>query len=157
MEQYLDAMIQSMDEKADCLEQLLQMTAQQKDALEAEKTDWDTFDRLIDEKEELIDRLDTLDDGFQAVFDKIRDELEEKKAQYRDRIVKLKEQIRKVTDQSNALITAEQRNKVLMENQASVERKQIRQTKTNAKLASNYYNSMNRINYIDPQLMDKKK
>ena len=150
-------MIQSMDEKADCLEQLLQMTAQQKDALEAEKTDWDTFDRLIDEKEELIDRLDTLDDGFQAVFDKIRDELEEKKAQYRDRIVKLKEQIRKVTDQSNALITAEQRNKVLMENQASVERKQIRQTKTNAKLASNYYNSMNRINYIDPQLMDKKK
>ena len=157
MEQYLDAMIQSMDEKMDCLDRLLQMTARQKETLEAEKTDWDTFDRLIDEKAELIDRLETLDDGFQAIFEKIRDELEGKKAQYREQIAKLQQQIRRVTDQSNALITAEQRNKSIMENCATAERRQIRQSKANAKAASNYYNSMNRINYIDPQLMDKKK
>ena len=157
MDQYLDAMIQSMNEKIECLDQLLRKTRQQKEAICAEKADWDTFDRLIDEKEELIDRLDQLDDGFQAVFDKIREELEGKKAQYRDKIVKLQEQIRKVTDRSNELIAEEQRNKAIMENRAASERKQLRQTKTNAKLASNYYNSMNRINYIDPQLMDKKK
>ena len=157
MEQYLDAMIQSMDEKSDCLKQLLDMTAQQEQAISGENMDWDTFDRLIDAKEVLIDRLGELDDGFQAVFDKIRDELEGKKAQYKDRIAKLQEQIRQVTDQSNALITAEQRNKTIMENATSTERKRIRQTKTNARLASNYYNSMNRINMIDPQLMDKKK
>ncbi len=157
MEQYLDAMIQSMDEKEKCLTKLLQMTLQQKAAIEEEKADWDTFDRLIDEKSDLIDRLEVLDDGFQAVFDKIRDELEGKKAQYRDRIARLQEQIRKVTDLSNALMAEEQRNKTLMENRATQDRKQIRQTKANAKAASNYYNSMNRINYIDPQLMDKKK
>jgi len=157
MEQYLDAMIQSMDEKSDCLKQLLDMTVQQEQAISGENKDWDTFDRLIDAKEVVIDRLGELDDGFQAVFDKIRDELEGKKAQYKDRIAKLQEQIRQVTDQSNALITAEQRNKTIMENATSIERKRIRQTKTNARLASNYYNSMNRINMIDPQLMDKKK
>ncbi len=157
MEQYLDAMIQSMDEKTACLEKLLRMTTEQKEALGAEKADWDTFDRLIDEKGDLIDRLEVLDDGFQAVFDKIRDELEGKKTLYRERIVKLQEQIRKVTDLSNALMAEEQRNKTLMENRATLERKQLRQTKANAKAASNYYNSMNRINYIDPQLMDKKK
>ena len=157
MEQYLDAMIQSMDEKSDCLKKLLEMTAQQEQAISGENIDWDTFDRLIDEKETVIDRLGELDDGFQAVFDKIRDELEGRKALYKDRISKLQGQIRQVTDQSNALITAEQRNKTLMENATSIERKRIRQTKTNARLASNYYNSMNRINMIDPQLMDKKK
>ena len=157
LEQYLDAMIQSMDEKEACLEKLLAMTAEQGAVLQKEQPDWDTFDRLIDEKADLIDRLEALDDGFQSVFDKVRDELEGKKAQYKDRIVKLQQQIRAVTDQSNVLITAEQRNKSLMESQASMERKRIRQTKTNAKLASNYYNSMNRINFIDPQLMDKKK
>lgn len=157
MEQYLDAMIQSMNEKSNCLKQLLEMTAQQEQAISGDNMDWDSFERLIDEKETLIDRLGELDDGFQAVFDKIRDELEGKKAQYKDRIAKLQEQIRQVTDQSNALITAEQRNKRLMENATSIERKRIRQTKTNARLASNYYNSMNRINMIDPQLMDKKK
>ncbi len=157
MEQYLDAMIQSMNEKSNCLKQLLEMTAQQEQAINGDNMDWDSFDQLIDEKEVLIDRLGELDDGFQAVFDKIRDELEGKKAQYKDRIAKLQEQIRQVTDQSNALITAEQRNKTIMENATSTERKRIRQTKTNARLASNYYNSMNRINMIDPQLMDKKK
>ncbi len=157
MERYLDAMIQSMNEKSDCLKQLLEMTAQQEQAISGENIDWDTFDRLIDEKETVIDRLGQLDDGFQAVFDKIRDELEDRKAQYKDRIAKLQEQIRQVTDQSNALITAEHRNKTLMETQATQERKRIRQTKANAKVATNYYNSMNRINFIDPQLMDKKK
>lgn len=157
MEQYLDAMIQSMDEKENCLTKLLQMTLQQKAAIEEEKADWDTFDRLIDEKSDLIDRLEVLDDGFQVVFDKIRDELEGRKAQYRDRIARLQEQIRKVTDLSNALMAEEQRNKTLMENKALAEKKQLRQSKANAKVASNYYNSMNRINYIDPQLMDKKK
>ena len=157
IEQYLDVMIQSMDEKEVCLKKLLGMTAEQEKALQKEQPDWDTFDRLIDEKAEVIDRLEALDDGFQAVFDKVRDELESKKSLYKDRIAKLQQQIRTVTDQSNALITAEQRNKSLMESQATMERKRIRQTKTNAKLASNYYNSMNRINFIDPQLMDKKK
>ena len=157
MEQYLDAMIQSMNEKSDCLKQLLDMTAEQEKALAKESIDWDTFDRLIDAKEVVIDRLGELDDGFQAVFDKIRDELEGKKALYKDRIAKLQGQIRVVTDQSNALIAAEQKNKELMENATSIERKRIRQTKTNAKVATNYYNSMNRINFIDPQLMDKKK
>ncbi|MCR5128469.1 MAG: flagellar protein FlgN [Lachnospiraceae bacterium] len=157
MEQYLDAMIQSMDEKSDCLKQLLDMTAEQEKALAKESIDWDTFDRLIDEKETVIDRLGQLDDGFQAVFDKIRDELEGKKALYKDRIAKLQGQIRVVTDQSNALIAAEQKNKELMENATSIERKRIRQTRANAKVATNYYNNMNRINYIDPQLMDKKK
>ncbi|MBO6298426.1 MAG: flagellar export chaperone FlgN [Lachnospiraceae bacterium] len=157
MEQYLDAMIQSMNEKSDCLKQLLDMTAEQEKALAKESIDWDTFDRLIDEKEAVIDRLGQLDDGFQAVFDKIRDELEGKKALYKDRIAKLQGQIRQVTDLSNSLITAEQRNKTLLENASSAERKRLRQTKTNAKVATNYYNSMNRINFIDPQLMDKKK
>ena len=157
MVQYLDAMIQSMDEKSDCLKRLLDMTAHQEKALAGEVIDWDAFDRLIDEKEMVIDRLGELDDGFQAIFDKIRDELEGKKAQYKGQIAKLQMQIRQVTDQSNALIAAEQRNKTLMENATSMERKRIRQTRTNARVASNYYNSMNRINLIDPQLMDKKK
>ena len=157
IEQYLDAMIQSMEEKTVCLNGLLRMTEQQAEALKEDKPDWDTFDRLIDEKAEAIDRLEKLDEGFQSVFEKIREELEPQKSRYRERIAKLQEQIRRVTEQSNALIAGEQKNKTLMEQSALAERRRIRQTRANAKVASNYYNSMNRINLIDPQLMDKKK
>ena len=119
--------------------------------------DWDAFDALIDVKAELIEELDKLDDGFNAVFNRIRDELDGKRAQYKKEIARLQEQIREVTAQSTSLMASEQRNKDLMEKQAMGTRKQLRQTKVNSRAAASYYKSMNQINTIDPQLMDKKK
>ena len=156
-EQYLNAMIESMDAKAECLDKLIAKTDAQKELLEAENMDWDAFDALVDEKDKLIDELDKLDDGFQIVFDRIKDELEAEKANYKIGIAKLKEQIRRVTEQSTSLMAAEYRNHELASGKFAAEKKKIRQTKTSSKVAANYYANMNQINYIDPQFMDKKK
>jgi hypothetical protein len=51
----------------------------------------------------------------------------------------------------------EQRNKNTIEQAFAKERKQIASNKMTNKIAAGYYNSMNKINYIDPQLMDTKK
>ena len=157
MEQYLKALITSMQEKISCLERLQEKTDKQTALLSAEVMDWDAFDQLIDEKAELIEELDKLDDGFQSVFDRIRDELDGKRAQYKKEIATLQEQIRKVTDQSTALMATEQRNKDLVVKQTGAARRQIAQNRMNSRAAANYYKNMNQINMIDPQLMDKKK
>ena len=157
MEQYLDALLRSMDEKTACLELLLEKTAAQAEILAAEAVDWDAFDALIDEKAELIDRLEVLDDGFVSVFDRIKDELETKKDAYKPQIARLKEQIKKVTEQSASLMANEKRNQEQMTKQTGAERKRIRETRSRSKAAASYYKSMNQINYVDPQLMDKKK
>lgn len=157
IEEYLRALITSMDAKAECLDKLQEKTDTQTELLNAENMDWDSFDVLVDEKDALIDELDKLDDGFQTVFERIRDELQGKKAEYKKDIAKLQEQIKQVTAQSTSLMASEQRNKELAEKHFASAKKGIRQSKTSSRVAANYYANMNQINYIDPQLMDKKK
>ena len=157
LEEYLRALITSMDAKAECLQKLQKKTDAQTVILNAEEMNWDAFDELVDEKDALIDELDKLDDGFQMVFERIKDELLKKKADYKKEIETLQEQIKQVTAQGTSLMASEQRNKELAEKHFVSTRKVIRQNKTTSKAAANYYANMNQINYIDPQLMDKKK
>ncbi len=157
IEEYLRALITSMDAKAECLQKLQEKTDAQTGILNSEEMDWDAFDALVDEKDVLIDELDRLDDGFQAVFERIKDELLEKKSDHKETIAKLQGQIRAVTEQSTSLMAAEHRNHELASAKFAATKRGIRQSRTTSKVAANYYANMNQINYIDPQLMDKKK
>ena len=155
--QYLDALIRSRDEKKEVLEALIKSTEQQKNAMEAETPDWPAFDKMLDEKGELIEKLNKLDDGFNAVFDRIKQELLDNKEMYKPEIEKLKEQIREVTDMSTSLQAAEEKNRDLVTRRINESRRQIKQNRTTAKAAGRYYNAMNKLNFIDPMLMDSKK
>ncbi len=157
MEEYLRAMIRGLEDKADCLKRLLDMTQQQAVLLKADSVDWDAFESLGQQKDDEVSRLNDLDDGFQAVYDKIREPLNERKEDYKAQIGRMQELIRGLTGDSSSLLAEEQRNKELLMNRLGQERKRIQQSRTSSRVASNYYNTMNRINYIDPQLMDKKK
>lgn len=156
-EQYLKTLIQSMEEKKAVLKDILDGTDKQRSALEAEEPDWEEFDRMLDEKGKLIEELIKLDDGFNAVFDRIKDDLVSNKEKYRNEIATLQDQIRYVTEQSNAIQAAESRNSALVKIKLGESRKKIKQTKVSVQAASRYYTAMNRINLVDPQLMDKKK
>ena len=157
LNEYLHALITSMDAKAECLRKLQDKTDAQTGILNAADMDWDAFDALVDEKDALIDELDRLDDGFQAVFERIKDELLAKKAEHKEAIAKLQGQIRTVTEQSTSLMAAEHRNHELASAKFAAAKRNIRQSRNTSKAAANYYANMNQINYIDPQLMDKKK
>ena len=157
MEQYLRSLIGGMEEKKECLEALIEKTGQQAEVVKQDSVDWDAFDRLVDEKDELIDRLDALDDGFQQVFDRIKPELEGKKEQYKEYVKKLQQLIREATELGTRLMSEEQGNRSLITERFAAEKKRISTSKTTSKAAASYYTSMNQINLIDPQLMDKKK
>ncbi len=157
IEQYLQALQTGMDEKSAVLQKLQDKTDAQTALLTAGTMDWAAFDSLVDEKDVLIDELDQLDDGFNATFDKIKDELKARQSEYKAQISKLQEQIQDVTARSTSLQASEQRNHELAVQWFAAERKNIRQQKTSSRAAANYYANMNRINLIDPQLMDKKK
>lgn len=157
IEQYINALIESMDAKAECLAELLKETEAQTELLKADVMNWDAFDELVDKKDKLIDELDELDEGFQSVFNRIKDDLQADKEKYKTGIKRLKEQIAYVTEQSTGLMAAEHRNHELASGRFAQEKRRIRQSKNTSKLAANYYANMNQINYIDPQLMDKKK
>lgn len=156
VKQYLEMLDQSLDQKKQMLDQMIEMTATQKASLEKDPVDWTGFDDLVEKKAEMIERLDRMDDGFESVYDRIREELLRDKEQYREFVAGIQKKIQAVSDASAALMAAERRNKEMVEVKMAEEKKRLQQRKTTSKVASNYYRTMNKVNLIDPQLMDKK-
>ncbi|MDE6686647.1 MAG: hypothetical protein K2K17_04970 [Lachnospiraceae bacterium] len=156
LKQYLTMLDQSLDQKKQMLDQMIEMTATQKASLDKDPVDWTGFDDLVEKKAEMIERLDRMDDGFESVYERIREELLRNQEQHKDFVASIQKKIQAVSDASAALMAAERRNKELVETKMSEERKKLQQNKTTSKVASNYYRNMNKVNLIDPQLMDKK-
>lgn len=156
LKQYLTMLDQSLDQKKQMLDQMIEMTATQKASLDKDPVDWTDFDNLVEKKAEMIERLDRMDDGFESVYERIREELLKDKDQHKDFVISIQKKIQAVSDASAALMAAERRNKEMVETKMSDERKKLQQSKTTSKVASNYYRNMNKVNLIDPQLMDKK-
>lgn len=156
VKQYLKMLDQSLDQKKQMLDEMIEMTATQKVSLEKDPVDWTGFDDLVGKKAEMIERLDRMDDGFESVYDRIREELVRDKEQHKEFVAEIQKKIQAVSDASATLMAAERRNKELVEVKMADEKKKLQQRKTTSKVASNYYRSMNKVNLIDPQLMDKK-
>ena len=155
MDNYLNVLKDSLIKKDNNLSKLIEMSEKQAEIVKAEQVDWDEFTNLVDKKGELIDEIMKLDDGFEMLYNRIKDGLEENKNNYKDIIIEIKRLVKNVTEKSADLQTIEYRNKVVIEKAFSTTRKEIKQSKLGQKAAADYYNKMNKINTIDPQLMDK--
>lgn len=154
--QYIDMMLESLQKKEKVLISLLRKSEEQKEVLSAEEVDWDVFDQLTTDKGDLIDELLKLDEGFETLFERIKEPLTQKKDLYKTEIGFMQATIRSLTDNSAKLETLEQRNKKLVETRMAESRQSIKQSKLGSQAAMQYYQRMNRINTLDPQLMDKK-
>ena len=99
-ETYIQLLIDSLGKKLEVLNELMQITASQQTIIESEGFDEDEFLKTISLKEEHIQSLFELDKGFEMVYDRIREELNENRKEYAPQITSLKELVTKVTDLS---------------------------------------------------------
>ena len=157
MDNYLSVLEDSLKKKLQILDELTDYTMQQQELLKVEELDYEAFDRLVDQKEPLIQRIMELDQGFETVYDRIKEQLLGNKEQYAAQIKALQSLIGELTDKSVKLQTMEQRNKSAIEQQFRKSREKIRQGRQNKQAALNYYKNMNNTNYVPPQFLDDKK
>lgn len=157
MDNYLSVLEDSLKKKLQILDELTDYTMQQQELLKVEELDYEAFDRLVDQKEPLIQRIMELDQGFETVYDRIKEQLLDNKEQYAAQIRALQSLIGELTDKSVKLQTMEQRNKSAVEQQFRKSREKIRQGRQNKQAALNYYKNMNNANYVPPQFLDDKK
>ena len=99
----------------------------------------------------------TMDDGFEQVYQRIREILAKEKDTYRDEIKKMQELIREITDKSATVQTQELRNRELAVQKFSSIKKEIKKARTTTKAASQYYKNMAKMNVVDSQFLDQKK
>ena len=157
MDNYLSVLEDSLKKKLQILDELTDYTMQQQELLKVEELDYEAFDRLVDQKEPLIQKIMELDQGFETVYDRIKEQLLGNKEQYVAQIRALQSLIGELTDKSVKLQTMEQRNKSAIEQQFRKSREKIRQGRQNKQAALNYYKNMNNANYVPPQFLDDKK
>ena len=154
---YIPIMIQSLKKKNHILDSIMQLNQRQREELENPALDPDDFDKTVEEKAALIGELDTLDTGFEELFERVREELNANKAAYKDEIAEMQSYIMKLTEKSADIQVQEARNKELMQQKFSAVRKQVKEVRKSQKVVNQYYRNMIKANVVDPQFTDKKK
>ena len=153
---YVDIMIQSLRKKVKVLEDIKQLNEKQKALLENNSSDVDEFDKTVEDKAKCIDQLDQLDEGFDQLFARVRQDLSIDHEAYKDRIKTMQNYIRQITDLSMEVQAQEARNKELMTRKFASIRERARTVRTSSKAVNRYYKNMMQLNYVDPQFLDKK-
>lgn len=153
---YLQIMIDSLIKKKDILQKIVEYNTEQESILKEAEFNGDAFQKNMESKSECIDELNRLDEGFQMVYDRVKEDVQMYKQNYRSDIERLQQLIREVTSLSAAIQTQEARNKLQVERRFRQLREETKTAKRSMSMANQYYKNMAQIS-SEPQFMDKKK
>ena len=153
-ENYLQIMIDSLLKKIEILKKVSELNEQQSALLDDEEFDGDKSN--MESKAAYIDELNSLDEGFQAVFDRVKEDVEEYKADYKELVIRLQELIREATSLSATIQAQESRNKVRVDIKFRQLKDNAKTAKRSVSMANKYYQNMSRVS-SEPQFMDQKK
>ena len=135
---YIGIMIESLRRKKDVLTDILKLSEEQSLLLDDPNLEPDTFEKNVNRKAALIDKLEQLDTGFESLYDKVKEELESNRDIHKEQIRQMQELIRALTELN-------------MQIQAT---KEIRSSQ---KIVKEYYNNMMHKAYNEPHFLDNKK
>ena len=150
-------LVQSLKKKSETLNKIIEQNNLQETILKQEEFDMDSFEETVDAQNELVEELERLDTGFEALYDRVREDVMHNKDRYRQEIAEMQELIQQITDKVVTINAGNMRNKRLAENQFKKARAEIRNGVSQSKVARGYYNNMNNLNCVAPQIYDNKK
>ncbi|MCI8358434.1 MAG: flagellar protein FliT [Lachnospiraceae bacterium] len=150
-------LLQSLNKKNQILDDIIRENEQQEQILKQDTLDMDALEASLDRIGEFVEMLERLDDGFEALYDKVRTEVVGNKAGYRTEIAQMQNYIQQITDKVVKINAARMRNQMRADSQFKKQAQEIKNAMSKTKVSQNYYNSMNKLNYVAPQFYDNKK
>ncbi|MBR5636110.1 MAG: flagellar protein FliT [Pseudobutyrivibrio sp.] len=155
---YVVMLRESLEKKADILNVLLIRNREQAAILQDPNTSPDDLEKNMKMKEELIDRIIMLDDGFEQLFNRVKEILDADRDTYADEIRLMQDLIRRITELTADVEATEYKNKEYAKTRFSNIKKEVREVKKSGDVVSSYYKNMMAHNKVDdPAFMDKKK
>lgn len=155
-ENYLQIMMDSLKKKKNVLQQIVDYNNEQEAIVTADELDGDKFQKNMEDKSACIDELNMLDEGFQSVYDRVKENIQRYKLNYKNDILILQQLIKEVTSLSATIQAQESRNKLQVDRKFRQLRSETKTAKRSVSMANKYYKNMSQISY-EPQFMDKKK
>lgn len=154
---YLNVLEDSLRKKSVVLDKIQAANQAQNELLKSEKLDLEAYDRYVDEKDACIKELEKLDEGFESLYDKIREELLNNKAFYADQIKKIQTLISEITEKSVSIQAMESRNRDAVTAYFNQEKQTLGKNRKSSKVAYGYYKSMDKAIRETSSYMDMKK
>ena len=131
---YLDIMIDSLAKKEELLKQIVDYNEIQQTIVTASEFKEEAFEKNIADKGAVVEKILRLDEGFNSVFNRIKEELQTNKKKYAKDIERLKTLVR-----------------------FAQMRKELSQAKRTTSTANAYYKSVNNLNQYESHFLDQKK
>lgn len=154
--EYIAVLCQSLEKKTRILQLIIEKNKEQGILFTDDTQPPERLEDNITEKGELVEQLNQLDDGFEQVYNRVKNILANEKESYREEIKQMQGLIREITDKSATVQAQEQRNRELAVKKFSSVKKNIRKVRTSNKVANQYYKSMAKTNVVDSHFVDKK-
>ena len=154
---YIQIMIESLEKKKAVLGQIVDFNRQQNILLQDLNLQPEEFEKNMNYKANLVEQITLLDSGFEKLYEKVRAELQENRADHQDEIAKMQSLIRDISAQTNMIQTQEQRSKQQVEQKFADVRKQVRGVRSSQKVVHQYYQNMLHQKNADSSFIDDKK
>lgn len=154
---YIHILLDTLYKKDKLLTAITVLTKEQEKLLTMRDFSSEDFENLMTEKEKQIHELNQLEDGFEALYQRLG-KLSPEDTEFRDSIEKMQQLIRSITDKSVALQALEVRNKEKLLLYMSGKRREIRSFHDGSRAAERYQSNMgNQHQEGQSYFMDKKK
>lgn len=153
---YLDIMEESLRQKSQALDEIILYNKKQEEMLKENTASLEEFDAYVDQKDVLIQKLLKLDDGFENLYEHVKEELNGHREQYVNQIAVMQKLIAQITDKSVQIQAQEARNKVLVEQYVAKQKQELQKSRVNSRKAYDYYQNLSKANVPHSQIMDQK-
>lgn len=160
IDNYVEIMLESLKKKAVILDRIIRKNEAQTECLtdkSFDNVDWDRFNIIVTEKEAEIERINEMDEGFQALYDRVGEQLGNSKDKFKDEIKEMQNLITELESKSVTIRVGEDKNRAMIEKILSGRKTEIRKARTSLKVATNYYKTMQKSFDDGLNSVDKKK
>lgn len=157
---YLCMLLDTLEQKQQLLQSLLEETRKQRDCLQEvdhRELDDQIWGSCMERKEQLLEKLEELDQGFSKVYERVKLILQKDRESHRAIIEKLQEKVREITEQSIQLQTLEQKNKAKIQVYFTLQKEKIKTYKVSSQIVDSYKKNMQAVGASETYFLDQKK
>ena len=108
----------------------------------------------MDVKDQMLEELDTLEEGFETIYERVRETLLSHQAEYAGDIREMQNRIREIVSLGAKLRALEERNRTKLESILGTRQQEIKKYQQSSQIANQYYQNMaggslNRLSLLD--------
>lgn len=154
---YVNVLVTALKKKLSILEKMEQSILEQERILKQKKISIDEVNENEKEQEELLIELDKADQGFENVYNRVREEFAVNKYQYETEIKTMQGYIKKITDLTVKIQAQQIRNRQLMEVFFYTKKREVQKFHYNKRTTAQYHSHMANTNSGEAVFLDSKK